>query len=157
MKKCFLIILVLVNTLATLGALSFDMDVMILNEAGIKENRPYHTINLGNYSFWHPAVRAVYLEIKIKCIATWPGQTFTLYIRPVNDETNIRRFSFNATESYMGDAFVQYLWLPVNQNGKVEYKLLCPEGWFGAKVDLNLAVRGLYTDTNAAISDDLNK
>ena len=157
MKKIFLIILVLINVFGSLGALSFDIDVIILNEAGIKENRPYHTINLGNYSFWNPTVRAVYLEIKIKSIAAWSGQTFTLYIRPVNDETDIRRFSFNATESYNGDAFVQYLWLPVNHNGKAEYKLLCPEGWSGAIVDLNLAVRGLYTDPSAVISDDLNK
>lgn len=156
MKKCFLIILVLVNVLASLGALSFNMNVIILNEPGIKENRPYHTINLGDYSFWNPGVRAVYLEIKIKSIAAWPGQTFTLYIRPLNDETNIRKFSFNATESYMGDAFVQYLWLPVNQNGKIEYKLLCPEGWSGAIVDLNFAVRGLYTASSAAMSDNLN-
>ena len=155
MKKIFLFILVLINVFGSLHSLSFDMDVLILNEAGIKENRPYHTINLANYSFWSPDVRAVYLEIKIKSIAAWPGQTFTLYIRPANDETDVRRFSFNAAESYMGDAFVQYLWLPVNQSGKVEYKLLCPEGWAGAIVDLNLAVRGLYTDSNAAISDEL--
>ena len=156
MKKCLLITLVLLIVLVFLSALSFNMNVGILNESDIKENRPYHTINLGDYSFWNPNVRALYLEIKIKSIAAWAGQTFTLYIRPINDQNDIRMFSFNATESYMGDAFVQYLWLPVNQNGKIEYKLLCPEGWHGARVDLNLAVRGLYTESNAAVNDDLN-
>ena len=156
MKKSLFIALVFLHVFTSLGALSFNMDVTILNEAGIEENRPYHVINLTNFSFWNSAIRAVYLEIKIKSMAAWTGQTFTLYIRPLNDETDIRRFSFNATETISGDAFVQYLWLPVNPNGKIEYKVLCPEGWYGAQVDLNLAVRGLYKDPNSVV-DSLDK
>lgn len=153
MKKTALILTVFIVVslqVYSAHAINVDINKEILNEDNITQDTGWTTIDLSQYRPWQSKVRSLYILMFTSVASDCVGDTVYLYIRPFGDEANFRVQASRSTSLDLnnGDENIQYVWLPLNNSNKIEYKIesiTCPS----ANVHVRLGIFGYETmDSN---------
>jgi len=145
MKKTFAVFIAMLLfcliPLFSVSAFTVNINVEILNKKNITTDTNWTVIDLSQYSPWGLGIRSLYVAMFTGLRSTCVGDGVHFYIRPFNDNNNIRAQIMTSihTDPTNTDNYIQYVWLPLNSSNKIEYKV---DDLGCSNVDVSLEVVG---------------
>ena len=119
------VLLLCLISVYSVSASTFNINALIINSENITEDTGWVVFDGSQYSPWESGIRSIYVAMQTTMNSTCVGDGVKVYLRPYNDDINIRVQMLTSIhdDPENGDNYIQYVWLPMNESNKIEYKI----------------------------------